>query len=152
ISTWDRACSTVCTKSRRERPGRNKCMICPQPRAGNLVRHSTPKVGRQAKLRLDNNEKIVGWAPGLVGALVSVVTPADLATYPETAALYSAIARRHGVTPAHVLVAPGSEMAIRYVFETFLAPGRELVILDPSFAMFEVYGRLYGADVVKVPF
>lgn len=127
-------------------------MIRPQARVLRLVREQTPKIDRQAKLRLDINENIAGWPPELVRDLLSAITPGDLSTYPETHALYAALARRHHVTPAHVLVAAGSEQAIRYVFEAFLGAGAELLILDPSFAMFEVYGRLFEADVVKAPF
>jgi histidinol-phosphate aminotransferase len=127
-------------------------MIRPQPRVANLIREQTPKIGRQSKLRLDINENVVGWPETIVRDLLAAITPGDLSSYPETDALYTAIARHHGLTPGHVLVANGSELAIRYVFETFLGPGAELLILDPSFAMFEVYGRLNGADVVKLPF
>jgi histidinol-phosphate aminotransferase len=127
-------------------------MIRPQPRVDQLIRRQTPKVGRQSKLRLDINENIAGWPESVIREVLSSITPGDLATYPETHALYAGIARRHGVTTGHVLVANGSELVIRSVFEAFLGPGSELLILDPSFAMFEVYGRLYGADIVKVPF
>ncbi len=127
-------------------------MIGPQARVQRLVREQTPKIDRQSKLRLDINENIAGWPAALVRDLLSAITPGDLSTYPETHALYHSLARRHGLTPAHVLVTAGSEMAIRYVFETYLGAGTELLILDPSFAMFEVYGRLFEADLVKVPF
>ena len=127
-------------------------MIRPQPRVGRLVREQAPKIDRQAKLRLDINENIAGWPAALVRDLLAAITPGDLSTYPETHALYASIARRHAVTPSHVMVTAGSEMAIRYVFEAFLGPGTELVILDPSFAMFEVYGRLFEADIVRIPF
>jgi histidinol-phosphate aminotransferase len=101
---------------------------------------------------LDINENIAGWPEPVIRDVLSTITPGDLAAYPETHTLYASIARRHAVTAAHVLVANGSELVIRYVFEAFLGPDTELLILDPSFAMFEVYGRLYGADIVKVPF
>ena len=127
-------------------------MVRPQPRVEKLVRHYTPKVGRQSKLRLDINEHITGWPATVVRDLLSTITPGDLAAYPETHTLYANLARHHRLTEGHVLVAAGSELAIRYVFETFLGPDNELLILDPSFAMFEVYGRLFGANVVKVPF
>jgi histidinol-phosphate aminotransferase len=127
-------------------------MVHPQPRVQRLLREQTPKVRRQSKLRLDINENVVGWPPAIVQDLLSTITPGDLATYPETYALYESIARRHQVTADHVLVAAGSELVIRYLFETFIEPGAELLILDPSFAMFEVYGRLYGAEIVKLSF
>ena len=127
-------------------------MISPQLRVGQLVREHVPKINRLSKLRLDLNENIVGWPAELLRELLSSITSGDLSAYPETYGLQSSIARRHNLTSAHVLVAAGSEMAIRYTFEAYLGVGSELLILDPSFAMFEVYGRLFEAEVVKVPF
>ena len=127
-------------------------MISPQLRVRKLVREYVPKINRLSKLRLDLNENIVGWPAELLRELLSEITPDDLSAYPETYRLQSSIARSHGLTSAHVLVSAGSEMAIRYVFEAYLGVGVELLILDPSFAMFEVYGRLFEAEVVKVPF
>ena len=127
-------------------------MISPQLRVGQLVREHVPKINRLSKLRLDLNENVVGWPAELLRELLSAITPDDLSAYPETYGLQSSIARCHNLSSAHVLVTAGSEMAIRYVFEAYLGVGCELVILDPSFAMFEVYGRLFEAEVVKVPF
>ena len=127
-------------------------MISPQLRVRQLVREYVPKINRLSKLRLDLNENIVGWPAELLRELLSEITPDDLSAYPETYRLQSSIARSHDLTSAHVLVSAGSEMAIRYVFEAYLGVGVELLILDPSFAMFEVYGRLFEAEVVKVPF
>lgn len=127
-------------------------MINPQLRVRQLVREHVTKINRLSKLRLDLNENIVGWPAELLRELVSAITPDDLSAYPETYALRSSIARCHNLSSAHVLLTAGSEMAIRYVFEAYLGVGCELLILDPSFAMFEVYGRLFEAEVVKVPF
>src|SRR5260221_6381669 len=112
-------------------------MIHPQPLVARLVREQTPKIGRQAKLRLDINENIAGWPESAVSDVLSTITPGDLASYPATHALYASIAGAHDVSVDHVLVSNGSELAIRYVFEAFLGADTELLILDPSFARFE---------------
>ena len=127
-------------------------MIIPQLRVGQLAREHAPKINRLSKLRLDLNENIAGWPAELLRILLSTITPDDLSAYPETYELHSSIASHHNLKLDQVIVTAGSEMAIRYVFEAFLGPGTELLILDPSFAMFEVYGRLFEAEVIKVPF
>ncbi len=127
-------------------------MIIPQLRVGQLIREHAPKINRLSKLRLDLNENIAGWPAELLRTLLSTITPDDLSAYPETYELHSSIASHHNLKLDQVIVTAGSEMAIRYVFEAFLGPGTELLILDPSFAMFEVYGRLFEAEVIKVPF
>lgn len=123
-----------------------------RPVVRDLARLSQPKGDRLGRLRLDLNERVIGF-PNHVMADVMRSLPSDfLAAYPETRPFYGRLARHHGVNADQVLVTAGSEMAIRYIFEAFLGPGDGIVLLDPSFAMFEVYARLCAARVVAVPF
>ncbi|MBI1861416.1 MAG: histidinol-phosphate aminotransferase family protein [Deltaproteobacteria bacterium] len=126
----------------------------PQPRSGirDLVRISTPQSGRYERLRLDKNENISGFSPEIIQEMLSNVSPHFLAAYPEPGVLYQKIAKKHDLPESHVLVTAGSEMAIRYVFETYLDKGDEVVFLDPSFAMFEVFANICGATSVRIPF
>lgn len=125
--------------------------IEPQPRVAALVRLGGQKAGRLDKVRLDINENTVGFPPRVIEEMLATVTPTLMSAYPETGPLYEKIARLHGVDPTQVMVSAGSELAIRYVLETYLGPGTDLVVLDPSFAMFAVYAELCGAAVVPVP-
>jgi histidinol-phosphate aminotransferase len=124
--------------------------IAAQPRVAALVRLGGPKAGRLDKVRLDINENVVGFSNRVVEEMLATVTPSFLSSYPEPGPLYEAIARLHDVDTKQVMVSGGSELAIRYVFETYLGPDSELVVLEPSFAMFAVYAQLLGARVIRV--
>ena len=143
MSTWDNAMTA---------DSNTRFTIEPQPRVAALVRLGGLKAGRLQKVRLDINENVVGFPPRVVEEMLAAVTPNLLASYPETGPLYEKIARSHGVDTDQVMVTAGSELAIRYAFETYLGPDTELVVLDPSFAMFSVYAQLCGALLVPVPF
>jgi histidinol-phosphate aminotransferase len=66
--------------------------------------------------------------------------------------LYKKIAEKHGLSLDAVVVTAGSEMAIRYLFEGFLTSSDEVLILNPSFAMFEVYTKIIGAQIQMVDY
>ena len=117
-----------------------------------LKRFSTPQAGRYEKLRLDKNEHVSGFSQDIISKLIGDISPHFLAAYPEPSRLYSKIARMHRVPESHILLTAGSEMAIRYAFECYLNRRSEVVFLDPSFAMFEVFALMRGATPVKVPF
>src|SRR5205085_11970489 len=51
-----------------------------------------------------------------------------------------------------IVLTAGSEMAIRYLLETYLTPSDEIIITSPSFAMFDVYSRIIGATIQEVPY
>lgn len=129
----------------------NRFLIESQPRVAALERLGGLKAGRLDKVRLDINENVVGFSDRVVEEMLATVTPNFLSSYPEPGPLYERIAQLHKVDTKQVLVSAGSELAIRYVFETYLGPNTELLVLDPSFAMFSVYAQLVGARVITVP-
>lgn len=121
-----------------------------RPELVNLYRTSVPQAGRYEKLRLDKNENILGFPPKIIRQMLSGVSAHFLAAYPEPGPLYDKIAKRHDLKAENVLITAGSEMAIRYLFETYLNRGDEVVFLNPSFAMFDVYASICGAKKVLV--
>ena len=123
-------------------------MIEPRRALRDVYRYPVPQAGRYGKLRLDKNESPVGFPAHVIQEMLEGVTPELLAAYPEPYTLYRKIAKWNGVDVENVLLASGSELAIRYLLEAFLEPGDQLLILNPSFAMFEVYGKICGARVV----
>lgn len=74
---------------------------------------------------------------------------AALARYPDAKPLEGAIAARHGVDPARVIVTAGADEALDRACRTFLAPGKSIVLPSPTFEMIERYARLAGANVVR---
>jgi histidinol-phosphate aminotransferase len=123
-----------------------------RPIVRDLVRTAQPKRGRIGLLRLDLNERVVGFPDGVIAEVLRQL-PGDFVTaYPETKRFYARLAEHHGLSPDEVLICAGSELAIRYIFEAYLDRGDTVVLLDPSFAMFEVYARLCGARIVAVPY
>lgn len=116
-----------------------------------LYRPPVPQEGRYGRLRLDKNEHTAGWPDGIVQKMISAISGEVLAAYPEPRPFYEALAHLHGVKTENILVTAGSEIAIRYIFEAYLERGEDVVFLEPSFAMFDVYATLCGARRIKVP-
>lgn len=87
--------------------------------------------------------------PDLLGALSDA--DAVLRHYPDATALEAAIAARHGVDPARVVVTAGADDALDRISRAFLGPGRGLVLHEPAFEMTIRYALLTGAAVRGVP-
>lgn len=126
--------------------------IAPRRTVAGLMRTAVPQAGRYGMLRLDKNERCVGYPDRVVRAMMKGLSGEQLAAYPEPGPLYERLAKHHGVGVDRLAVTAGSELAIRYLFEAFLDPQDEVLLLNPSFAMFEVYARLCGARPVGVDF
>lgn len=119
-----------------------------------LVRpdRTRPEVRDPAKLWLDKNENPDPALAAVVREVIAALPPEAHFSYPDLAPLYLKLARHVGVGAGSLLLAPGSDGAIRAVFETFIAPGETVVLTAPTFAMYPVYGRIFGARVVPVEY
>jgi histidinol-phosphate aminotransferase len=101
-------------------------------------------------LRLDSNENPNGPAAAAIEAMTDALSEAS--RYPDAAEeeLRAAIARTQRVRPEEVLLGCGSGEVLRYVTESFTAPGRPLVTAAPTFETPALVARRIGALVREV--
>ena len=111
-----------------------------------------PDQGRYGKLRYDMNENPEGLPEEFVASVLSEITPEYLAIYPEPDVFLRKYAAFVGVGFENVVATNGSDMAIRYMLETFCAPGHEVVTVSPSFEMYWVNCSILGLRHVPVPY
>jgi histidinol-phosphate aminotransferase len=103
-------------------------------------------------LWLDKNENRDPQQLALVSRVMASLDPESFSTYPDSAALYRKLAGWVGVDPHCLLLTPGSDGAIRLCFETFVAEGDAVVITEPTFAMYPVYSKMFGAKVTALQY
>jgi histidinol-phosphate aminotransferase len=101
-------------------------------------------------LWLDKNENADPELAKLTARLLYEIDPAAIYSYPECTPLYNKLAGHLGVKADHLLLTAGSDGAIRSVFEAFINPGDVVVHTVPTFAMYAVYSKMYGAKVVPL--
>ena len=95
-------------------------------------------------LALDKNENTDPVLKRLISKLLAEMPAEAVMEYPECAPYYHLLADHLKVDPNNLLFTPGSDGAIRSVFETFLSSGQRVVQTLPSFAMFPLYTQIYG--------
>jgi len=119
-----------------------------------LVRPGRTKLeGRDHnKLWLDKNENPDPILANTIREVISFLPPEAHFSYPDLAPLYLKLARHVGVGAENLLLAPGSDGAIRAVFEAFVSPGETVLVTEPTFAMYPVYCRMFGARKVSLPY
>jgi histidinol-phosphate aminotransferase len=128
----------------------------PAPRAAladpELVRPdwTTPTARDPKLLWLDKNEnadpQLAELTTRVVADVVTRLDPKALSTYPESGRFYLKLAKHLNVGADRLLLAAGSDGVIRSVFEAFISPGDRVLHSSPTFAMYPVYGRMYGAN------
>ncbi|MCB2102950.1 MAG: histidinol-phosphate aminotransferase family protein [Rhodobacterales bacterium] len=104
------------------------------------------------RLWLDKNENADPELAAVVAEVLRNIRPEALYSYPETGPLYRKLADWLGVSAQSVTVAAGSDGVIRATFEAFVSPGDTVIHTAPTFAMYPVYSRMFGARAVAVEY
>lgn len=65
--------------------------------------------------------------------------------------LKMSLARQHGVKPGNIILGNGSNEIIELLIKTYLRPGEEAVMGDPSFLVYDLSVRAAGCKSIKVP-
>ena len=100
-------------------------------------------------LRLDRNEGLLP-SPAVLAELAQA-DPELLRRYPDVTELTAVLASRWSVAAERVIVTAGADEAIDRVCRAFLAPGRTLLLPEPSFEMLDRYAALAGGELARVP-
>jgi histidinol-phosphate aminotransferase len=101
---------------------------------------------RYGLVRLDKNERTTPFNGNFINRVLSKITSEQLGAYPEVEPFYKQLSRHVDVDVNSLVVTAGSDAAIRHCFELFVNPGDRVVVLEPTFAMVDVYCGLFNAD------
>ena len=111
-----------------------------------------PQQGRYGKLRYDMNENPEGLPSEFVDTVLREITPEFLSIYPEPDRFLRRYADFVGVKFENLMCTNGSDMAIRYLLETFGEVGKDVVTVAPSFEMYWVNCNILGYKHVPVAY
>jgi histidinol-phosphate aminotransferase len=127
-----------------------------QPRPEILTIH--PYVGGESKLsgvnrtiKLSSNEGAFGVPPSAQAAIASVAQ--EVFRYPDGGAgqLRAAIGRRWDLDPARIVCGAGSDDLIYQLCLAYGGPGRDILMSEHGFSIYDIAGTYAGSRVIKVP-
>ena len=104
-------------------------------------------------LNLEMNENVDGLPGEFVQSVLAKVSPRYLSMYPDYKQLKEIIIKRENISSMDmVCLSCGSDGAIKYLFDAFIEKGDKVVVVEPSFAMYEVYCQMADAKLTKVSY
>lgn len=109
-----------------------------------------PPLASRTGLRMDFNENTQGCSPRVAEKLHEISRDA-LACYPERGTVEAQVAGFLGCNADEVLLTNGVDEGIHLLCEAYLEPDDEVLIVVPTFAMYEIYARMTGARVISIP-
>lgn len=123
-------------------------MLSPRPSVQKLQEYHPPLASRRG-MRLDFNENTSGCSPRVLQCLTSI-TAEDLARYPDRQPVEAVAALHLGLAPEQVLLTNGVDEAIHLLCEAYLEPHDGVLVVAPTFSMYEIYAAATSARVIRV--
>lgn len=117
-----------------------------------LERTGPREMSRLGCLRLDMNENPCGLPPDFVKNVLKEISPGFISAYPQYLGLIKAIARHDKVSADNIILANGSDSAIKYIFDAYVSAKDKVLLTDPTFAMYPVYCSMFAAEPVTVKY
>ena len=101
-------------------------------------------------LRLDRNEKVDVWSKQVMADIFTSKPDYFLSVYPESTALYQKLARFHKVNEDELMLTSGIDGGLKTLFEIMTAPGDLVGVVKPTYAMYQVYAKLFQTELYEI--
>jgi histidinol-phosphate aminotransferase len=117
--------------------------VSPRPHLRGIERTSERHERRETFVCLDRNERASAFPDHLLRDMLASVCSRDLTAYPDPGPFVSRIARSIGYKEDWIVETAGSDAALRRALMAYLRPGGTVVFPNPSYAMYDLYTRVF---------
>ena len=122
----------------------------PNPLVQKLNRQNDIGENRTGYIRLDKNERTVSFSKKIFNDIIKSISLEELSAYADQSKLYKKLEVETKLDKKFLLLTPGSDSAIKFIFETFVIKKDVVGYLWPTYAMIDVYSELYGAKKYQI--
>ena len=100
---------------------------------------------RQGYFTMERNERVDDFPKSFMKKIKNEVKSFDLRTYPDTHLIYEEVAKWLKVKNDQIIIHEGADGGLLRVFDVFISGGDRVITCSPSFAMYPVYCKMFGA-------
>ncbi|SVC99088.1 uncharacterized protein METZ01_LOCUS351942, partial [marine metagenome] len=126
--------------------------LSPKKHLLELDRVIDKNLDRDKFLRMDKNENLKGFSKEIIQDIQKMISSDFLTAYPEVGPLYNKLAEHLNIPREKIYLTSGSDAGIKAVYEVYVDSGDEVVVINPTYAMYHVYSKMFDAQLVKVDF
>lgn len=103
------------------------------------------------QVALDKNELPWSLNSDMREAVLNRIRVMEFNRYPDSSCseLKKAISKYTGISTSCIAVGNGSDELISVLLQTFISPGDTMMVSDPSFSMYKIYGAICGARILE---
>lgn len=133
-------------------PGDGTQLPQPAPALESIERFREGGREREGFVGLDRNERLSPLSADVLDEIRATIDSSLLTHYPTLDRLYDDLSDTLGVRRDRLLLTAGSDAAVKALYQVYAEPGAESAMLDPSYAMYPIYARMFGMTPRQVAF
>ena len=118
----------------------------------NIFRIRTDLKSRLGFLRLDKNERTSNFHKKTLDNIKKQLTSFHLSAYPEIEKTYIKLSHYLKLPKKNIVITAGSDLAIKNCFELFKDEKKKILSLSPTFAMVDIYAKLYRVKQIQIKY
>ena len=116
----------------------------------NIFRLPASSKSRLDHVRLDKNERADTHITLFFNKLINNITSNLISAYPEFDKIYKKLSKKLRVSSNNIVFTAGSDQAIKNTFELFYEKNKEVITINPTFAMVDIYCKIFKTKQLKV--
>lgn len=101
-------------------------------------------------LRLNRNERVEDFPKGTLQKIFNNIPKYNLGKYPDHSVIYKYLSKHLNLKQENILLSSGIDGSLKTIFETMLKPRDKVAFLDPSYAMYNVFSKIYKINTFKI--
>ena len=105
---------------------------------------------REKFYRLDKNEMISDFERSFLKKVKRKINSFHINAYPDIGDVYKKLAKNLKVSSDNIILTSGSDLAIKNCFELFVRKKNEVITINPTYGMVNVYSKLFQAKQIKI--
>ena len=113
-----------------------------------IFRFPASNQSRLYKIRIDKNERANTHKKFFLKYLKKEINSDLISAYPEFNKIYKKLAKKLKVSSKNIVFTAGSDQAIKNTFELFYKKNKNVITIDPTFAMVDIYSKIFGAKQI----
>lgn len=101
-------------------------------------------------IRLNRNERVENFDRKILPKIFNSVKDYELGKYPDQSNIYKLLSKYLKLREENFLITSGIDGSIKSIFEIFTDKDNKVAVLSPTYAMYEVYGKIFQTKIIKI--
>lgn len=115
-------------------------------------REKNDEFKRSDFIRLDRNEGVFDYPQSVINRIKEQINSNFLSCYPQPYLFKRSLSKFLGFPEENLYVCSGSDAAIKAAYEIFVSENDNVVIADPTYAMYKIYANLFHTNAKLIPY